>query len=301
MSTFGATSFPLGAAPPAGRPGVWSTLVSVFRAQVAVYVILFAASIPLSLLARVGFSGGGLGVYRGWTITGAWSAVAAASWWMVVSVVVGAFVRNALADRFGPTPSLVWTALGAGVGGYAGLLLGHTGAGRVGLATLLTALLVRALAFDANGYTRPTPAWWPRPRRALAIGLAALIVGPFALLHPFAADGSGSGWDGSGSAEIGLSTARLPMTVTGVSLVGRNLRAVGPVRIGLALGGGEPTSRHSPLHVPAGQTLWIGYSAPRRGCAGTATVTGVRLHYRMLGLPLTMVVRAQSDTVLGCG
>lgn len=307
------------------RPGFWRTVRWVLGGLVGGSVLLWALCVPLSLLNLVGISSGtGMAPYMPWSLDGPWAVAAAIGWGAGVSLLIGDQVCRALVRGTGVRASRWWTALAVAAGGYGGMALGRAGTAQAYWAWWLVSCAVWLVVFSLSGAVRRAPRWLSAVRARWVVLALLVLVAPYALTHPFAASGSG-GSDSSGSADgtqlyplrpgrpievdFGLSAARLPFTVTSVSLTGRHLGLLHTAAVTLS-GDGDPQSPfagpgrlHStrlPLHVPAGRSLWISYAMSLARCGG-ATITGVRVHYRMLGLSLAQTVRASSGSALFCG
>jgi hypothetical protein len=303
------------------RPGYWQVLRGVLLGQVLGTVALTGVCWLLSALKLVGVGQHAFAVFLPWRIEGLWSLAATLGWVVIICTLIGACVRDAVERRTQARISLAACVLAVALGGYGSMLLGGTSAGELLLAVLLTPAIVRLAAFDRYGTLRSSA--WPIElhRRPIAIILAAsalLLVAPYSVLHPFVADGDG----GSGTqvqaesgtsylyavavnqrvqVAVGLQGGRLPMTVTGVRLFGNTAA----LRItGVSLTPNEPRWRGGfppPVHLRAGESLWISYTVALRRCPASASVDRVRLSYRVLGIDMSQTIIPLHSTRLTCG
>jgi hypothetical protein len=312
------------AGPPRNGPGYWRLFGVSALAQLAGGVCLFVGVAVLSWTSLVGLnSGSNLLIYAPWVIDGPWGLVASIGWAALVSVLIGSILVARVEARFGVPSSRVLTWASVAMGGYLPWLLTATPTGRLGLSLFLMPAVLRLVAFDGSGQPRMLPPRFDIPRRFRFTALfcvAAVLVGPYALLHPLAVHGTG---ESGGSftttdsgylyqaqagqpvqAEVGLQVGVFPITVTAVRLVGLP-RGVRLIRI--ALGSSPPLLRASltaqlPGRVAARHSLWIGYAVALTRCPRQPlAITRIKLSYRELGLSLTQTVPlAASNTLLTC-
>jgi len=293
-------------------------------AQIAGGLCLFAGGALLSWTSLVGLgSGSNVSIYAPWVIDGPWAFVASIGWAALVVALIGSILRGRIKAHDGALLSSGLTLGSVAIGGYTPWLLSATPTGRLGLSLFLMPAVLRLVAFDGSGQPRVVPWRIELPRR-LRVGAllcaAAALVGPYALLHPFAIHGSGqsggtftntaSGFLYSArpgeavQAEAGLQLGLFPITVTDVRLVAlpREIRV-----LRVTLGSNPPLLQptpHARLHARVGarHSLWIGYAVTLTRCPSqTAAITRIRISYRELGLSLTQTVPlAGSNTILSC-
>ncbi len=229
------------------------------------------------------------------------------------------FARHLIWERTGAWPSRTLTQMSVALGGYGPWLLATSPGGHVVLSLLAIPAILRVLAFDRAGQPRRVPRCFELslgPFTAVLVACAVVLIVPFALQHPFTANGySPQAADGKIvhptkpgrwlTASAGLTGGRFAVAVTGVRLLGPS----GGLRVApgvLSVGGPTfPFARRAPLpfHVPAGRSLWVSYRLKIRRCEGRPVgVTRIRLSYRELGLSLTQTVRlADGSMLLTCG
>jgi len=316
MSAVDGPTLALGGGSTGGRPGYLRLLPGVLWGQILGSVGLWVLCVVLSFASLVGV-GGVTWIYLPWSISGAWSLAAAVGWGTLVAALIAGAVRDGVRRRAADAPALLWTTIAVALAGYGSMALGSTAGARIALSVLLAPLTVRLLAFTADGRARPAPAspYLPRPRTLILLAVALAV--PYSVTHPFAAQGSGVSGPGAGqgsdyrfavgpgrpvSVDVGLSSARFAAHVTGVAPVGRTAD-VRTVAVAVTLDGASPASASTrlPSRVPAGSQPWISLSVALRRCpSAPATVTGVRLGYRMLGLELTQQVALEQPVELTC-
>jgi hypothetical protein len=305
------------------RPGYWQVLRGVLLGQVLGTVALTGVCWLLSALKLVGVGQHAFAVFLPWRIEGLWSLAAAVGWAVIICTLIGACVCNAMERRTETRISLGVCVFAVALGGYGSMLLGGTSAGELLLAVFLAPAVVRLAAFERDGAPR-RPAWpidlRGRPTAVILAVAALLLVAPYSVLHPFAADGES--WGTQGQAEesstsdlhavvanqrveagVGLQGGRLPMTVTGVRLLG-NIAALRITGVGLTPNepaGSWPRGAAPPVHLRAGESLWISYTVALRRCPASASVDRVRLSYRVLGIDMSQTVIPLHSTRLTCG
>ena len=311
------------AGPSRNGAGYWRLFGASALAQLAGGVCLFAIVAVLSWTSLLGLnSGSNLLIYAPWVIDGPWVLVASIGWAALVSVLIGSFLVARVETRFGVPPSRVLTWASVAMGGYLPWLLTTTPKGRLGLSLFLMPAVLRLVAFGGSGQPRVLPPRFDIPRRSLFTALfcvAAVLVGPYALLHPLAVHGTGGGGSFTTTdagylyqerlgqplqAEVGLQVGVFPITVTGVRLVGLP-RRIRLIRIALESSPLLlPTSATArlPARIAARQSLWIGYAVALTRCPSQpVAITRIKLSYRELGLSLTQTVPlAGSNTLLTC-
>jgi hypothetical protein len=297
---------------PPGRPRFWLLVLGTFWGQVLGTLAVLACALPLLLLVEIPLVRDGF--FWPWTVGDAWSLLANVAWSVVLVVPVAALVRIGVTHR-APAPALGWIVVAVAAGGYLTYAATENGGGRLVIAILATAALVRGLAYETSGAVRP----WPLPLRTrwlVAAVAGALLVGvvPYGLLHPFRALNGGGGPSGSSTDARGhqVYDVKPGHTVVATSDIGLG---GGPVRVESI----EPIGASRTLQV---RDITVGFAWPERGrslptnmrdetqqlnlrlavpgCQPGGAITAVRLHYRLHGLALAQTVRLSPPVAARC-
>jgi len=292
------------------RPNLLRLLGAVLGGEILGAVLLWLASVAVSLLRLAPIGGGNDWVWLPWQIDGVWALVGAIGWGYLVCMLIAGLVSERIERRGYGRPAAAWLRIAIAVSGYGAMGVGATPGAHVFYAVLAGAVLVRLLAFRLDGTPRP---WqWQLSRRARAIvALTAALIGlSYGGLHAFAADGSGGTFaDAPIAARIGhsetvtagLSRMWLPADITGVQFSGPG---AGHIRASELLISpdfviGQGTTP-LPYRVSAGQQVWISERVTLASC-GEVTVNTLKLRYRVLGIGTTESIPLQQPLSLTCG
>lgn len=301
-------------------------IVGEFQAAVVLWVI----GIALTVLALAPLGGQQQWLWLPWRIDGTWALVGAVGWGYLVCALVGWFVAGSIERRGFDRPAAGWLLVSVAISGYGGMALGHSAGGRVFYAVALGAIIVRWLAFTADGSARSWRFSAGRRIRVL-VAVAAVLAGlSYAATHAFV-DTSGGGSYGSGTIAarvghtetivVGLSRSLFAARVQSATLTGPGAShlQIGPLV--LRRGGTPPVvtppselrripkayrpsfvSKPTPFPytVPAGQQLSVSTWVTLRSC-GAATLNTLKLRYTTaLGIATTASIRMQTPLHLRC-
>jgi hypothetical protein len=309
-----------------GRPGYWAVLRRVLVGQIAGSLCLFLITVAVSQTSLASVDVSGMSIYAPWLIDGPWALAACAGWGLLVVALIGSIVRAQVGERAGVTLSRGLIFAAVAIGGYGPTLFDLGSGARVVATVTLTSLLVLVAGFERSGAPRTLPGAFELSRRTLALILfatAVVAVAPFAVLHPlrsFASMESGPlssnpnieglvyhlGEGGHFKLASAMKPAHVPITVTGVNFVGAGgLLRVDRVTVMRNYPAWPWGVRHHPplpLHVGAGQALWVGARLTLTRCTTrTVRVSAVAVSYRELGLSLHQTVGLdQAVTVAAC-
>ncbi len=307
---------------------MWGLAWPVFAGEFQAALVLWAIAFPVAALQLAPLGGAEEWLWLPWRIDGVWAPVGAVGWGYLVCALVAWFVAGSIQRRRFERPAAGWLRVAIAISGYGGMALGKTGGARVFFAVALGTILVRALAFQADGTART---WqWTRSRRVGGLAaLVAILAGlSYGMTHAFVADGSGGSYSTQAmnvrvgqteSIDIGLSPIRFGVTIQSATLTGRGaanasirsivlhlesplaltppsaLRGIPKAyRSSLAL-----TSTTFPYQVSAGQQLWISTQVALRSCAA-ATLDTLRLRYTIFGIPTNANIRIDTPLALSC-
>jgi multisubunit Na+/H+ antiporter MnhB subunit len=294
-------------------PRLSKLLGAVLGGEVLAAVTLWVACIILTIVGLAPMGGAEQWVWLPWQIDGVWALVGAVGWGYLVCTLVAVLVSDGITRRGYEKPDATWLRIAIAISGYGAMAAGGTAGGRIGVAVIAGAVVIRYVAFTHDGTARR---WrWRMTSRAqlLTVLVAALVGFSYSALHPFAADGSG-GTYGTGpiaghighteEVDVGLSSSRLATQITGVTLTGPG--AV-HFKVSKIIVGGDANPYGSdglqatrlPSRQPAGHGIWISAEVRLTSC-GDASVNTLRLHYRMLGIGTTEIIRLQDPLRLSC-
>jgi hypothetical protein len=309
-----------------GRPGYWAVLRRVLVGQIAGSFCLFLITVVVSQTSLASVDVSGMSIYAPWLIDGPWALAACAGWGLLVVALVGSLVRAQVGERTAVTLSRGLTFAAVAIGGYGPTLFDLSTGARLLATVAVTSSLVLLLGFEPSGAARTLRGAVELSRRTLALILVAtavVLVAPFALLHPLRSFASMESGPLNSNASIeglvyhlhagghfkiasAMKPAHMPITVTGVRFLGGGaLLRVDRVTLTRNYPPWPfvtPAHRPLPLHLEAGQALWVGARLTLTRCtAPTVRVSAVTVSYRELGLSLHQTVGLdQAVTVAAC-
>jgi hypothetical protein len=293
-------------------PRLFKLLGAVLGGEVLAAVTLWVACIILGIAGLAPMAGAEW-AWLPWQIDGAWALVGAVGWGYLVCSLVAALVSNGITRRGYDKPDTTWLRIAIAVSGYGAMAAGHTPGARMALAVIAGAVVIRSVVFTHDGTARRWR-WSLTPREQRLTMLVAVLVGfSYSGLHPFAVDGSGGTFASTGvvghvgraaEVDVGLSSARLPTQVTGVTLTGSGAAHFRVSAIVVSRDAspyiGYPLLRtRLPHEVPAGHSMWISAKVTLVSCADISVNTLV-LHYRMLGISTSETMPLQDPLRLSC-
>ena len=307
-----------------GRPKFWVVLRRVLLGQIAGSLCLFLITVVLSRTRLASVDVSSMSMYAPWLIDGPWAFLACAGWGLLVVALVGGIVRAQVGARTGVTLSRGLILVAVAIGGYGPALFNLDSGVRLLATVTVTSALVLLLGFEHSGRPRKLPAALECSRRSLALVLAVVavvLVAPFAVLHPLRSFASmESGPLNSSSATQGrpvyslragghiklasaMKPGHVPITVTGARLLGTaGLLRVDRMTVTLNSPPwpfGIRAYPPLPLHLHAGQALWVSARLTLTRCTTTRlTVSAVRISYRELGFSLSQDVPLDQTVAL---